>query len=643
MWRLLRPRSRFLVAVTVLVLAVLSTSVHEAGSTLSSPLATVSGTLNPGDTNDYQFTIPSDLDDSLIHVIVTAVAPDSDRLSIIIDTEGMSVSDVQGNWWTFGGSLSAGDHTLTAMPSPDAANPLTFIVEFYEIPTPPFTIQGTFPAQPYNFFVDIDVNIPEPGSYQISANAQTGNFAIFIGDQEIDVVGSAQGTVEFTEPGVQLVTVMADFLGNGEATAWSMTIGTPPSTTTSTTTTTESSTTSETTTSAMTTSTETTTTLTTESSTSETSSLVTTSMETSTTLTTQTTSATSIVTSPSAHMPSLVLTPTSGRAATSVTLSGLDYAGSSCTLSSSPSGLMSSSSCAISGSTLTADFAVASDAPLGCYVVTVRTNVPDETRTAVFCVTAASTTTRAGVITLTVAPAGAGEACGPGPTCTTGAAVAFDTSTFPGFAVFSIRETYDGYTFQYWQVDGESTGLPESGWSPWSSYPAWFSNPQQPHTVVAVFNPPAQSPAQSEPQQEQLPSCIIATAAYGSDMAPEVVYMRYVRDNLIGSTSIGRALRDGFLTWYYWWSPPIAQYMSDKPVLQAVFRVLLAPVSVSVRIADATFHGVGGGSLGSLLGFTFAAVFSILSYIVVPSVLLVVAVRWVRRTLGDAVSSQSPA
>jgi len=119
--------------------------------------------------------------------------------------------------------------------------------------------------------------------------------------------------------------------------------------------------------------------------------------------------------------------------------------------------------------------------------------------------------------------------------------------------------------------------------------------------------------------------------------------MRYVRDNLIGSTSIGRALRDGFLTWYYWWSPPIAQYMSDKPVLQAVFRVLLAPVSVSVRIADATFHGVGGGSLGSLLGFTFAAVFSILSYIVVPSVLLVVAVRWIRRTLSDAVSSQSPA
>jgi len=520
MWRLLRPRSRFLLAATVLVLAVLSMSVREGESTLSSPLATVSGTLNPGDTNDYSFTIPSDLDDSLIHVIVTAVAPDSDRLDIAIDADAWNWFDIQGDWWGTVGPLAGGVHTFTATPGLDAANPLTFTVQFYEIPSPPFTIQGTFPAQPYNYFVDIDVSIPEPGSYEVSAYAQTGNFAIFIGDDEIDVVGSAQGTVEFTEAGVYWVTVEADFLGTGEATAWSMTIGTPASTTTGTTTTTESSTTYETTTSAMTTS-------------------------TTETTTTQTPSATFIATS--------------------------------------------------------------------------------ETRS----------TTHAGVITLMVAPAGAGKACGPGPTCTNGTAVAFDTSTFPGFAIFSVRETYDGYTFQYWEVDGNSTSLSESGWSPWSSYPAWFSNPQQSHTVVAVFNPPAEPPAQAQPQPEQLPSCIIATAAYGSETAPEVVYMRYVRDNLIGSTSIGRALRDGFLTWYYWWSPPIAHYMSDKPVFQAVFRVLLAPVSLSVRIADATFHAVGGGDLGSVLGFTFAAAFSILSYIVIPSVLLVLAARWnsrLRRT-----------
>ena len=47
------------------------------------------------------------------------------------------------------GPLSAGDHTLTAAPSSDAVNPITFSVEFYDIPTPPFTVQGSFPANPF--------------------------------------------------------------------------------------------------------------------------------------------------------------------------------------------------------------------------------------------------------------------------------------------------------------------------------------------------------------------------------------------------------------------------------------------------------------------------------------------------------------
>ncbi|MEM2982389.1 MAG: hypothetical protein QXH17_04400 [Candidatus Bathyarchaeia archaeon] len=35
------------------------------------------------------------------------------------------------------------------------------------------------------------------------------------------------------------------------------------------------------------------------------------------------------------------------------------------------------------------------------------------------------------------------------------------------------------------------------------------------------------------------PGCIIATAAYNSTLAYEVIYMRRVRDNLIGSKQVG--------------------------------------------------------------------------------------------------------
>jgi hypothetical protein len=81
--------------------------------------------------------------------------------------------------------------------------------------------------------------------------------------------------------------------------------------------------------------------------------------------------------------PTFTLSPISGVSGTRVDTSGSTYAGSTCTLSSSPSGLMSSRSCSISGGTLTGNFTVASGAYGGSYTVMVTTNA-GETSTATF-------------------------------------------------------------------------------------------------------------------------------------------------------------------------------------------------------------------------------------------------------------------
>lgn len=120
--------------------------------------------------------------------------------------------------------------------------------------------------------------------------------------------------------------------------------------------------------------------------------------------------------------------------------------------------------------------------------------------------------------------------------------------------------------------------------------------------------------------------CIIATAAYGSEMAPEVVYMRYVRDRVVGSTPIGGMIVGVWNAWYYSWSPPIAVFISDKPWLRAVFRILLMPVSISVRTADLVFNAIGGGNFGSVIAFLFAAMVSILAYMVSP--ILAIRLAW---------------
>jgi hypothetical protein len=131
--------------------------------------------------------------------------------------------------------------------------------------------------------------------------------------------------------------------------------------------------------------------------------------------------------------------------------------------------------------------------------------------------------------------------------------------------------------------------------------------------------------------------CIIATAAYGSEMAPEVIYMRYVRDRVVGSTPIGRKIVDWWNWWYYLWSPPIAAFISDKPWLRAVFRILLIPVSISVRAADLTFNTSEGGNFGSVIAFLFAAMISTLAYVALP----ILVIRLTSRALTFAFRSGS--
>lgn len=102
-------------------------------------------------------------------------------------------------------------------------------------------------------------------------------------------------------------------------------------------------------------------------------------------------------------------------------------------------------------------------------------------------------------------------------------------------------------------------------------------------------------------------------------MAPEVIYMRYVRDQQIGSTPTGRILRDSWNAFYYLWAPSIAYVIADSELLREAFRVLLTPVVAAVRVAGATFTALSwAGDIASLLAFAAAATLSTTTYIIAP-------------------------
>lgn len=65
--------------------------------------------------------------------------------------------------------------------------------------------------------------------------------------------------------------------------------------------------------------------------------------------------------------------------------------------------------------------------------------------------------------------------------------------------------------------------------------------------------------------------CFIATAACGSDAAPDVLVLRCFRDECLLNSRTGQSL----VRAYYRLSPPVAKFIEDKFMLRAIIRIFL--------------------------------------------------------------------
>ena len=75
-------------------------------------------------------------------------------------------------------------------------------------------------------------------------------------------------------------------------------------------------------------------------------------------------------------------------------------------------------------------------------------------------------------------------------------------------------------------------------------------------------------------------ACFIATAAYGSDMAQEVIVLKKFRDDYLLKTSVGKK----FVRSYYQISPPIAAFIKDSEFLKNTVRVVLTPIVFTIKL-----------------------------------------------------------
>jgi hypothetical protein len=91
----------------------------------------------------------------------------------------------------------------------------------------------------------------------------------------------------------------------------------------------------------------------------------------------------------------------------------------------------------------------------------------------------------------------------------------------------------------------------------------------------------------SSPVSDDGGGCLIATAAFGSEMAPQVQLLREIRDNKVMSTGVGTSFMTGFNQIYYSFSPTVADMERDNPAFKELIKLGITPMIASLSIMSA--------------------------------------------------------
>nr|WP_148680265.1 peptidylprolyl isomerase [Nitrosopumilus maritimus] len=83
---------------------------------------------------------------------------------------------------------------------------------------------------------------------------------------------------------------------------------------------------------------------------------------------------------------------------------------------------------------------------------------------------------------------------------------------------------------------------------------------------------------------EENGGCLIATATFGSELAPQVQQLRELRDNTILETESGTAFMSGFNQLYYSFSPTIADLERESPLFKEIVKLTITPMLSSLSI-----------------------------------------------------------
>jgi glucose/arabinose dehydrogenase len=113
--------------------------------------------------------------------------------------------------------------------------------------------------------------------------------------------------------------------------------------------------------------------------------------------------------------------------------------------------------------------------------------------------------------------------------------------------------------------------------------------------------------------------CLVATAAYGTELAPQVQLLREIRDGALLRTSSGTLFLSGFNSVYYLFSPTVADLERSNPAFKEVVRTVISPMLSTLSI----LNYVNVDSEQEMLGYGLGIILlNIGMYLAAPAIII---------------------
>ena len=120
----------------------------------------------------------------------------------------------------------------------------------------------------------------------------------------------------------------------------------------------------------------------------------------------------------------------------------------------------------------------------------------------------------------------------------------------------------------------------------------------------------------TQESEEEGGGCLIATAAYGSEMAPQVQLLREIRDNQLMNTESGKSFMGTFNEAYYSFSPYIADMERENPMFKEIVKIGLTPMLSTLSLME------NANSESEVLGFGLSVIaLNLGMYIAAPAII----------------------